>query len=594
MLRPDLLELDLEARPALGQRERDRRCRRPGCRPSRSAGSGRLACARFGGHRACVGPSTTSVPRLTSGMHSLPTQDGVVLARGVLAVGEAVAVVVLAVGADLRRRDRCRSTASPSSRRAGPGTTRRSPSRRRPPAPGTSASPWRSSAALTQSTGLRSQLWLAPARKRPTTCALPGACVKSSADVGGGVELEPPDAADAAGRRAGRVAGGRAASCRWCARRWRRAARWCRSRRRACRTTARQPGNVVHCGSAQSTRLSLLSSTPLSQISVPIVGLQARLPMQSGSAQSMRPSSSSSRLLLQISWPGGAQRVSPKQPGSWQSARLLQLSSTPLLQISGVAVHAIAPPVPPRAAVPPPRRRAAGPAAPPPVPPAAAPPRPAVPPPSPPTARRRRRRPAAPPPRRRATGCRRCRRGPPMLPPMPPPTASRPRRRRRDRRRRRQSSVAAGAIAVARAEQIAAAARAAGTDQRRANAGNKELTATHAGHSCRAAVYMHEVPVRCRNGELMEPLRHRRTPPPAQLIAGGPGRRRRGGRRRDGPRPRGAAGLGRRCRSRSGRACLRRFARALRDDATLLDTLSPRAASPATRRRASSSSTRSS
>src|SRR6187551_3565072 len=98
--------------------------------------------------------------------------------------------------------------------------------------------------------------------------------------------------------------------------------------------TARQLGDVVHCGSAQSTRLLLLSSTPLLQISVPIVGLHDRLFMQSGSAQSMRPSSSSSRLLLQISWPGGAQRESPKQPGSWQSARLLQLSSTPLLQIS--------------------------------------------------------------------------------------------------------------------------------------------------------------------------------------------------------------------------------------------------------------------
>src|SRR5437773_1956684 len=98
--------------------------------------------------------------------------------------------------------------------------------------------------------------------------------------------------------------------------------------------TVRQAGNVVHCGSAQSTSLSLLSSMPLLQISVPIVGLQARLPMQSGSAQSVRPSPSSSRLLLQISCPGGAQCGSPKQPGSSQSARLLQLSSTLLSQLS--------------------------------------------------------------------------------------------------------------------------------------------------------------------------------------------------------------------------------------------------------------------
>ena len=47
----------------------------------------------------------------------------------------------------------------------------------------------------------------------PTTCALVGPCVKSSADVRGRVELEPPDATDAAGGRAGRVA---RRSRRWC------------------------------------------------------------------------------------------------------------------------------------------------------------------------------------------------------------------------------------------------------------------------------------------------------------------------------------------------------------------------------------------
>ena len=57
--------------------------------------------------------------------------------------------------------------------------------------------------------------------------------------------------------------------------------------------------------------------------------------MQSGSAQSTRPSSSSSMPLLQISTPGVTHGRLPKHPGSAQSTRPLQLSSTPSLQISG-------------------------------------------------------------------------------------------------------------------------------------------------------------------------------------------------------------------------------------------------------------------
>src|SRR5262249_32055248 len=84
-----------------------------------------------------------------------------------------------------------------------------------------------------------------------------------------------------------------------------------------------------------------------------ITGRQAGLPAQSGSAQSMSPSESSSTPLLQISTPGLMQARSPKQPGSWQSTRLLQLSSLPLLQISGLAGQGGGPSGPPsRAPVP--------------------------------------------------------------------------------------------------------------------------------------------------------------------------------------------------------------------------------------------------
>ena len=140
--------------------------------------------------------------------------------------------------------------------------------------------------------------------------------------------------------------------------------------------------------------------------------------MQSGSAQSTRPSSSSSMPLLQISTPGVTQARLPKQPGSAQSTRPLQLSSTPSLQISGCpgAQPPLPPtPMPPKPPEPrPPNRRM------PPNPPTPRPPNPLPPTPMPP-------KPPLPPlPAEAAVAAdcrtRRCRRSPkPPLPPDPLP-----------------------------------------------------------------------------------------------------------------------------------------------------------------------------
>jgi hypothetical protein len=166
-----------------------------------------------------------------------------------------------------------------------------------------------------QSAGLRSQAWLAPARNRPTTWALPLTCVKSRRTSAGASSWNrPTPAVPPAGAQVENVRFDERVSI-------------VRSSLAPCvasvpkstsavQETVTQAGKLVHCGSEQSTSLLALSSMPLSQISVPIMGLQARLPMQSESAQSILPSKSSSRLLLQTSIPGFTHSGSPKQPGS--------------------------------------------------------------------------------------------------------------------------------------------------------------------------------------------------------------------------------------------------------------------------------------
>ena len=202
----------------LGEREGDRDVAARDLARRRSDGSGRsrwpgstVTWLRRGRPRpACRGRR--------SGMHSLPTQVGSLTQAASAQSIEAVAVVVDAVVADLRRAAASRSTASRWSSRARSGTTRRSPSRPRPAAPG---KVWRRRPGRPcrrrRSTGLLSQAWLAPARKRATTCALPGRLREVEAHVGGRGQLEaadPPDAARRARRSRSRAAAPRVSSVR--------------------------------------------------------------------------------------------------------------------------------------------------------------------------------------------------------------------------------------------------------------------------------------------------------------------------------------------------------------------------------------------
>src|SRR5665213_530759 len=209
------------------------------------------------------------------------------------------------------------------------------------------------SPAETQVRGLRSQVSLAPARKSSTTCAVPVTCVKARrTSVVASISKRPTRPRPPLGAQVAYPLGAptvsimRVTLAPWIARVPKSVS--------GEQSTVRQPGKVVHIGSAQSTRPLPLSSIPLLQISVPGVVLQEMLFTHSGSAQSMRPSPLSSIPLLQISCPGLEQDGSPKQAGSAQSMRPLQSSSILLPQISRLPVGQVLPPPPPLPDLPPP------------------------------------------------------------------------------------------------------------------------------------------------------------------------------------------------------------------------------------------------
>ena len=130
--------------------------------------------------------------------------------------------------------------------------------------------------------------------------------------VGGAVDGELADARGAAGEGAGLVLGGRRRACRRCASDRSRAARPCRTRSPACRSWCRHCGSVLQPGLLQS-----MPPWPSSQVMRHVASsVQNGSLAHAGSAQSMRPLSSSSMPLSQISWPGLWQCGSLSQRGS--------------------------------------------------------------------------------------------------------------------------------------------------------------------------------------------------------------------------------------------------------------------------------------